>query len=289
MDNKMQELLMKMRELGMTEEDLLKSLQNSAQKTEEKEIDINTLHEVHKQVRNIIKNITNAIYIDGLDKLNKEILPLDIMTATQFKDTYKEFASAELVRLVRLANNMISKLGVLEGNIALREEFMNIIGASDDVVYGYITLFGACDRTTLYEFAKRAGSARGSYSIVESACLNNDGLVKVNTIEELENAKKEMLKHMNIVLSTQIENSFSKEFIDEFVRLSPLSSKVFDRIETEEDMLIAYGTAISILIIAGLTRPRTVLKMALEDVREDIVYSNDSKNLVNVIGDVYIK
>ncbi|MGL4989906.1 MAG: hypothetical protein ACRCYE_13475 [Sarcina sp.] len=289
MDNKMQELLMKMRELGMTEEDLLKSLQNSTEEIEEREVDITTFQEVHKQARNIIKNVTRAIYIDKVDKLDNNVLPLDIMTVNQFKDAYKELATAELVRFMRLVNNIVSKLGVIEGNVALKEEFINIISLSDDVVYGYITLFGACDRAGLYEFAKKAGSARGAYAIVEQAYPNPDDLVKVNTSDELQEAKKEMIIHMNNLLSTPIENTFSKEVIEEFVRLSPLSSKVFDNINNEEDMLVAYGTAIATFIVAGLTKARTILKMALENVREDIVYSNSATELLEVIGQVYIK
>ncbi|WP_297518551.1 hypothetical protein [uncultured Clostridium sp.] len=280
MDDKMKELLEKMKELGMTETDVLKTLNISANEKEDEPVDEDAFKKVMCQMRTIIKNAVKEIYIEKVDKLSAVE---DIMTISQFKAEYRELAIAENTRVVSFANNIAIKLSKIDGNKELREDFLKLMISTEDVVYGNVLLFRSVSIGDLYRFAIGTGVTKAaSYSFIkENVECNN--ILTLTTEDEKIKAKEDMKNLVATIFRGRFASVLDDKYVVEFIKLASLKDIVFDDIKDEDDMFIAYGTTISLLLIIGVIRVRTMLKVGLEEVKIEVENSGNQK-LLELIG-----
>ena len=283
MDDKVKELLEKMKELGMTENDVIKTLSENAIAEENKPADADAFKKVYNQMRDIIKKAIYEIYIKENKKLSDDFVIKDLITATEFKRTYKELAIAENTRVVTFANNIVLKLSKLESNQELKDEFEKLMISGEDVVYGNITLFKNVPVEVLYKFANETGAAKSSsYSLIKE-CLEKNKFEVLDTDEKIEKAKEDMKNLVATIFRARFVSSLDDKYIIEFIRLVNLKQVVFDNIDSEDDMFIAYGTTLSMLLVSGILRLRTILRVGLEELKKEIE-SQENEELLKLIG-----
>ena len=283
MDDKVKELLEKMKELGMTETDVIKTLSVSANEKEDQPVDVDAFKTTFNQMRSIVKNTVKEIYIEKLDKLSEKVVLKNIMTVSQFKAEYRELAIAENARVVAFVNNITIKLSEVEGNENLQNEFLKYMISLEDVVYGNIILFKNVPVEVLYGFATGTGVTRAAaYSFIKENIESNN-ILPLETEEEILKAKEEMTNLVATIFRARFASVLDDKYVVEFIKLANLKNTVFDDIKDENDMFIAYGVAISMLLITGVIRVRTMFKVALLDVKKEIE-ATDNDKLINLIG-----
>lgn len=283
MDDKVKELLEKMKELGMTENDVIKTLSENAIAEENKPANPDEFKKVYSQMRDIVKKATYEIYIKENNKLSDDVVVKDLITATEFKKTYKELAIAENTRVVTFANNIVLKLSKLESNQELKDEFEKLMTSGEDVVYGNITLFKNVPLEVLYKFADKTGAAKSSSYILIKECIEKNRFEILDTDEKIEKAKEDMKNLVATIFRAKFVSSLDDKYIVEFIRLVNLKEVVFDHIDSEDDMFIAYGTTLAMLLVSGILRLRTILRVGLEELKKE-VESQENEELLKLIG-----
>ncbi|MGL4450017.1 MAG: hypothetical protein ACRCTZ_02360 [Sarcina sp.] len=283
MDEKVKELLEKMKELGMTETDVIKTLSENAKEKEDEPVNVEEFQKTYDKIRRLIKKVVYEIYAMKNDKLSEEVIIKDLITATEFKQEYRELAIVENTRIVTFANNIVLKLSCIEKNIELQEAFYNLMISSEDVVYGNIILFKDIPLEKLYDFAKATGSARSAAYDTIKECIKKDKIEELNTQEDIENAKVDMKNLVATIFRVRFGSSLDDKYIKEFIRLINLKKFIFDNIKTDDDMFIAYGTTLAMLLVSGVLRVRTILRIGLEELKKEIE-SLENEELLALIG-----
>lgn len=283
MDEKVKELLEKMKELGMTETDVIKTLSENAKEKEAQPADSKAFQKTYDKMRYIVKKVVYEIYVEKNEKLSEEVTKENLMSATEFKKEYRELAIAENTRVVTFANNIILKLINIEGNANLQEEFEKLMTSGEDVVYGNIILFKDIPLNSIYEFAKQTGATRGrAYDIIKE-CIKENKVEVLDTQEAIEKAKEDMKNLVATIFRAKFVSALNDKYIREFVRLINLKDVVFNDIQTDDDMFIAYGTTLSMLLVSGVLRLRTILRVGLEELKKE-VESLENESLLALIG-----
>lgn len=283
MDEKMQELLIKMRELGISEEEFRRTLNTTAAVEAEKPADKEAFDKAFKDVRNNFRDIIKEIYKDSAQIDETVFKP--VMSPTIFKTEFRELAIAEVVRLVRFLDEVVIKLSDIKDRAQLREVFFNMMVAYEDVVYGYISLFRFVPIEVLYVFVSKVGADKSAaYAIIKDQ--RDVGLVNLKTKEDIEKAKEDMINLMASVFRNQVDRTFADIYAKEFVRLVPLKDYAFEDFKVQNDIFIAYGTLIGLLLLGGLIRTQTILKMALVDLKFEVAQRENASEILILLGNI---
>lgn len=283
MDEKMKELLSKMRELGISEEDFRKTLNTAAVEEAERPGDKVAFDKTYKEVRIVFKNIVKEIYQNN-GEIDKSVYKA-VISPLEFKAEFRELAVSEVTRVVRMLDEMVIKLAQIDGRQETREVFLDMMTSYEDVVYGNMSLFRFVPLEVFYVFVTRVGADKFSaYRVVTTQ--KEEGLAVLETEADVEKAKEDMLNLMASVFRTTLDRMFPEIYIKEFVRLANLKDYAFGDLVTQNDIFIMYGSIISLLLLTGLVRTGTITKVGLSELRLEVMERENSEEILKLIGNV---
>lgn len=283
MDENMKELLLKMRELGISEEEFRKTLNAASVKEEEQPADKEAFDKTMKEVRSTFKAIIKELYKSDAN-VDKSVFK-EVMSPTLFKAEYRELAIAEITRIVRFLDEMVLKLQSMNSREEMQETFFNMMVLYEDTFYGNVSLFKDVPLNVLSAFASKIGADKAAaYKIVREQ--EEIGIAILKTEEDVEKAKEDMLNLMASVFRTRLDITFEDIFVKEFIRLVGLKEYAFEKIVTQNDIFVMYGTIIAALLLTGLVKSRSILKIALSDLKTEVADRENSEEVLKLIGEI---
>lgn len=283
MDEKMKELLSKMRELGISEEDFRKTLNTAAVEEAERPGDKVAFAKTYKEVRIVFKNIVKEIYQNN-GEVDKSVYKA-VMGPLEFKAEFRELAISEVTRVVRMLDEMVIKLAEIDGREETRKIFLDMMISYEDVVYGNMSLFRFVPLEVFYAFVTRVGADKpAAYEPVTEQ--KEKGLAILSTQKEIEKAKEDMLNLMASVFRTPLDRILPEIYIKEFVRLVNLKDYAFDNLVEQNDIFIMYGSIISLLLLVGLLKTGTITKIGLSELKFEVMERTNAEEILKLIGNV---
>ena len=264
MDDKVKELLLKMKELGISESELVKEMSVIGEEIEGNPASKEEFEKSILNVRAEIKAAASEIFIEA-DELDKDVFS-NVIGFSIFKASFRELANTESIRLVKFHDDLNQKIQRATNKNEAKEIFLNVMVAYEDVIYGNIGLFKDVDYNTVLKFTDRIGVSKSAAYRLVLETVNVCDFVALKNDDDIEKSKGELLEALSRILKEDIISCITDKDIKELVRLSSLKNIEILGSENSNDVFVEFAVMVAMLVLYGLIKKRTIFKFALTEV-----------------------